>query len=466
MALSTYASILRKHLLLIIVAMLVGLGLGYLTYSRTPATYASVVQFYISTPLPEGTNAQSAGQFAQSRVNSYIQLLSSEELGKRVAVSSGVQLTPRQIADRISATADINTVLLTVTVTDTSSERSLEIAQGVADTFGGMVDDLDNQGRKSQVVVVNTVSGPSLLPGPVSPEPLRYLIAGLGIGLLASVLYALLRTLLDTKVRTAEDAAHVAGVPVLGSIPYDSGIKDSVLIVGEEAGSTRAEAYRKLRTSLQFVAAADNAASILVTSALPQEGKSVTAVNLALSVVESGRRALLIDADMRKPMVAHYLDVENEVGLSSVLAGQVAVEDAILPWGGEGLWVLPSGPIPPNPSELLGSERMRTLIERLTHEYDQLILDAPPVLPVTDAAVASGQTDVVLIVARAGHVNRADLATAMSVLRTVHARVAGVLLNMLKVSRTHQEFGQTYYREEHVSGPEVRRAASGPLKSR
>ena len=180
MDLQSYLATLRKHLIFIIVAVALGAGVAMLIFWRTPPTYASQIQFYVSTPLPEGTNAQSAGQFAQARVNSYVQLLSSEVLGARVVKATGVDLTAGEVAKRISATADVNTVLLTATATDQSPDRSLAIARGVGIAFGTMVDELDNAGRNSALVVIHTVSGPTLLSGKVAPSLRLYLLIEIG----------------------------------------------------------------------------------------------------------------------------------------------------------------------------------------------------------------------------------------------------------------------------------------------
>lgn len=446
MDLNAYLAALRKHLIVICAATLIGVGGSLALFWRTPPIYASTIQFYVSTPLPDGTNAQAAGQFAQARVNSYVKLLSSEELASRVVRFAGLDLDPIDVAREISAEADVNTVLVTAQVTDQIPARAQKIAEGLAAEFGPMVDELDNAGRQNALVVINIVSGPSLQSRPVAPDLRLFVLVGLAVGLIAGVGYALLRELLDTSISTSTEAQEVTGSPVLGTIPFDPLVRKNPLIIGNETMSARAEAYRKLRTNLQFIGAAQSADSILVTSSLPGEGKSVTAVNLALSLVELGQRTLLIDADMRKPQISNYLDIANEVGLSNVLAGQLQPADAVQAWGDQGLYVLPSGTIPPNPSELLGSERMKTLLAQFGTEYDHVILDSPPVLPVTDAAVAARQVDAVLVVIRADYTPRNDVSHAISALYAVKAPVVGTLLNMRKIGRTDQEYGRDYYR--------------------
>ncbi len=444
MELQAYLATLRKHLVAIIIAVVLGGATGLLLYWRTPATYASQVQFYVSTPLPDGTNPQSVGQFAQARVDSYVVLLSSEELASRVIRATGLDLDPSDVAQKISAEAGVNTVLVNATVTDQNAQRSLTIAQGVSTTFPKMVDELDNAGRQNALVVIHIVSGPTLLPGQVSPSLRLYLLLGLGAGLVLGVGYALLRGLLDTSVHTAVEASESTGVPVLASLPLDADMKRSPLIVGAQSTSPRAEAHRKLRTNLQFVDVAQNASSILITSSVPGEGKSITAVNLALSLVESGERVLLIDADMRKPQVSRYLDLANDVGLSNVLAGQAELDQVIQLWGDQGLHVLASGSVPPNPAELLGSTRMRDLLRDLNERFDRLVIDSPPILPVTDAVVISREVDSVLLVIRAHKTPRSEVSHAAAALSAVQAPVVGAVLNMRKSSGLDRSYNGNY----------------------
>lgn len=444
MDLRSYLSAIRRSWLLLVLTTILGAAAGTALYMATPPTYASKVDFYVSTPKTEGTNPQSSGQFAESRVNSYIVLLSSEQLAKRVVASTGIDLSPGQLASKITATAQINTVIVTATVTDRSPQRSLQIAQGVADNFGSMVDDLDNAGRADAIVVINVVSGPTLNKNPVSPDPRLYIGAGLAAGLLLGLAIAVISELLDVSVRTLESAQRLVGAPVLGNIAYDPNARRAPLIVGDRANSVRAESYRHLRTNLQFIDAAKSAHTLLVTSALPLEGKTTTAVNLALAFAESGERVLLIEADLRRPKAAALLHLSNEPGLTNVLAEQTTVAQVVQQHKASSLHLLPSGSTPPNPSELLGSARMADLIASLRSDYDKIVIDSPPVLPVTDALVVSALADAVLLVIRHGKSGRSQVAGAARSLANVGARVVGSVLTMRKTGRSEQRRYGTY----------------------
>ncbi len=436
MDLRTYLAALRKSWLLLVATTLLGAGVGTALFLATPAQYATTVDFYVSTPKTENATPQSSGQFAQSRVDSYIVLLSSEQLARRVVQSTGVSLTPVQLSQKIEASAQINTVIVNATVTDTSPDRSLQIAQGVADNFGKMVDELDNAGRADAIVAINVVSGPTLNKNPVSPDPRLYIGAGIAAGLVIGLIIAVIRELLDTSVRSVESAQRLVGAPVIGNIAYDPEARRSPLIIGDESTSVRAESYRHLRTNLQFIDAAKSANVVLVTSAVPLEGKTITAVNLALAFVEFGERVLLIEADLRRPKAADLLELTREVGLSNVLAGQVELDSVIQPWGSSGLSLLAAGSTPPNPSELLGSARMAELVERLKGSYDKIVIDSPPVLPVTDAVVASALAEAVVLVIHYGKSGRGQVASATRSLSNVGARVVGSVLNMRRAGRS------------------------------
>lgn len=448
MDLRTYLTALLKSWWVILFAAIVGCGVGVAAYLLTPPTYASTIEFYVSTPVSSSTNPQSSGQFAESRVNSYVLLMSSEQLAREVVAATRVNLTPQQISRRIEATSQINTVIVAATVKDQAPRRSLEIAQGLATTFPKLVDKLDNQGRSSDIVVINIISGPALQSAPVAPNRTLYVGAGLGAGLLLGFLIAIARELLDTSVRTVEAAQRLIGAPVIGVINFDPDTRKSPLIVGKEAMSRRAEAFRQLRTNLQFIGAARQADVLVVTSAVPAEGKTVTAVNLALTFVEFGERVLLLDADLRRPGIGNLLELSNDVGLTNVLAGQVDLSESIQQWGDDGLFVLASGTTPPNPSELLGSPRMAELLPILRGRYDKIIVDTPPVLPVTDAAVAAGFADAVVFVIRQGKTTRTQVSNAASALDKVGAQIAGAVLNMKRSTRAEQH---RYGREEYYS---------------
>jgi capsular exopolysaccharide synthesis family protein len=352
-------------------------------------------------------------------------------LARAVAEGESLGLTPAQIQARTTARAVPETVLLQATVTDPDPARSEKLAKALTERFMTLVDTLETpRGGRTPTVNVEVVAGPQLQPVPVSPRPARNLALATLLGLLTGVGASVLRETLDTTVKTAEALTGLTTAPVLAVVPFDASAKRSPLVMAGHAHSARAESFRQLRTNLQFVDVDHPVKVITVSSAVPEEGKSTTAVNLAIAFAEAGNRVLLVEADLRRPRIADYLGLEGAAGLSNVLAGQVDIDDVLQRWGSQELQVLPSGFIPPNPSELLGSAAMTALLERQRQDFDMIIIDTPPLLPVTDGAVVAVKADGAVLVTRSGKTASAQVTRAIAALSTVDARVLGCVLNM------------------------------------
>jgi tyrosine-protein kinase Etk/Wzc len=307
-----------------------------------------------------------------------------------------------------------------------------------------------------QVEIVNFASRSI----PVGSDPRMKLMLGLVAGLLVGSGGALMREHLDTSIRRREDIEPVLRVPGLAVIPRISSPRrrwlpnpvwsglgkrrDAEQEAARRPRSAGAEAYRALRTNLVFSQAVDSLHTLVVTSATEGEGKTTTAANLAITFAQQGRRVALIDCDFRRPRLASAFKVDGEPGLSDVLLGHCDVDQTLRPVGGprvDGLDLLPSGKHPSNPSELLGSKEMGLLMADLSARYDMLILDTPPLLATSDAAVLGTKCDGVVLVVRAGHTDRSAAQLAVHQLATVRARVIGAVLNDPK----SKAVGNNYY---------------------
>lgn len=445
MDLRRYLQAIRKNWWIVVVLVLAFSGGAYYYSKRQTPIYASHLTFYVGTPSITDTTANSTNQFAQDRAISYAELVSTDRVAELVVNSTHLPLTPAQVSQKISAAAQLNTVIIDVTVKDPSPSRAEEIAGAVGTVFPGLVRQLDSTNTKSSPVKLSVVSGPTAARSPVSPR--TKLIVGLGfvIGLLVGLAVAAVRELLDVSVRTAEALAELSQVPVLGTVAFDSTVKSEPLVINRHALSPRAEALRQVRTNLEFLDATSPARLVVVTSSVGSEGKTTTACNLAIVIAEAKHSVLLIEADLRRPAASDLLGLERGVGLSTVLSGQVDLDDAIQRWGSGDLSVLPSGLIPPNPSELLGSVRMTELLKQVRSQFDFVLIDTPPLLPVTDAAVIAASADGVLLVFRHGKTRRAQLLEAMRALTAVHARVLGTVLNMRPTRRRDRRGYAAYY---------------------
>lgn len=233
--------------------------------------------------------------------------------------------------------------------------------------------------------------------------------------------------------------------------------KRHVILTRDDPKSPVAEAFRTLRTNLQFAGLDEPLRKLLVTSAGPGEGKTTTAANLAVAVAQSGSRVFLIGADLRRPTVHQFFGIPNDIGVTNVLTGVVPWQEALRPTDVDGLYILPSGPVPPNPAELLASERMRSLLDELAEHTDLLILDAPPVIAVTDAGVLSRLVDGTLLVVSVGLTPREIAKAAKEQLERVGARILGIVVN-----RLNEQSGYYYYYYHHYYAEE-KTETGGPL---
>ena len=293
-----------------------------------------------------------------------------------------------------------------------------------------MVSNLEKpEGGGTSPVRVSVVKQANVPTAPVSPRTKLNIALGLLVGLAVGVGGAVLRESLDTG-QGPEDLHDSFGIPSLGVVAYDPEATNKPLVVQTDPMPSRAEAFRQLRTNLQFANIDGNSRCLVVTSAVPGEGKSTSACNLAITMAQAGLRVLLVEADLRRSAVADYLGVEDAVGITSVLIGQADLDDAIQDWGGGLMHVLPGGPMPPNPSELLGSQAMADLLGAARTMYDVVLIDAPPLLPVTDAAVVSTAADGAILVVRHGKTKREQVKRALESLAAVDSRVLGAVLNM------------------------------------
>lgn len=426
-----YLRILRRQwfTVLLLAALATGASAAY-TYRQTPM-FAATTQLFVSVQGAQTdiSDLQQGSTFTQQRVKSYADVVTSPTIAQAVILDLGLPYEPEELARNITVENPLDTVLLDVTVQDTNPDRAAAIANAVARAFPTLVSELERPaGRVTSPVKVSVTRQATAPDAPISPRlPLNLalgLLIGLGLGIGAAVLRDQLKTTVDG---VADVEALTGGVP-LGVVPFDSDSKSSPLITADQFGS-RAEAFRTLRTNLQFADVDNPPRVFVVTSPLPSEGKTTTACNLSLTLALSGARVILVDGDLRKPSVGKYLGIDNAAGVSSVLAGRHELGEVIVRYSRGMLAVLPSGPMPPNPSELLGSQHMAGLLERLSADYDAVVIDAPPLLPVTDAAVLAALADGAVLVARHGKTRRDEVTRALQALSAVNAKLLGTVLN-------------------------------------
>jgi capsular exopolysaccharide synthesis family protein len=429
--LSDYLRILRRNWITIVACTVLGLLIaGAITLSIKP-TYTAQTKLFVATQSG-GTvsELQLSNSFVQARVQSYVQTATTPAVLEPAADSLG--LTPAQLAGNVTAVADPNTVIISISAEHPSPVQAAAIAQAVGESLIETIDDLESPADGGSSPVKLSVVAPAVAPvQPSAPNNRLNIAIGLLAGLAVGVGLALLRTVLDTKVRNEANLRKITDVPVLGGIAYDSDATKKPLITQAPSQSPRAESIRQLRTNLQFAHVSNKSKALLVTSSVPGEGKTTTATNLAISMAQSGQSVVLVDADLRRPRIHEYLGLEQNAGLTTALIGKADVPDLLQPWGTSGLKVLTSGQVPPNPSELLGSDAMKKLIKDLEQGHDAVIIDAPPLLPVTDAAVLSQHVGGVLMVIGSSKVRLQHIEKSLGSLELVEADLLGIVFNLL-----------------------------------
>jgi capsular exopolysaccharide synthesis family protein len=307
---------------------------------------------------------------------------------------------------------------------------------------------------KTNVALVEPATPPS---APVRPRKIRIALASVLLGAVLGTGLAFLLEHMDDTVQTPEDLEERVGVPVLGFVPAMNHVDGRAgdfanrgLVCALQPGSSASEAYRSIRTSLFFAAPAEQAKALVVTSGGPGDGKTTTATNLALTIAQSGKSVLLIDADFRRPMIHRVFDLDGRRGVSTVLVGEATLAEAVQTPRQDGepigdLHVLAAGPKPPNPAELLDSDNMRRLLQEGRERYDRVLIDTPPVLFVADASILSGICDGVIMVVKSAKNTRALATRTRERLDNLNARVLGGVLNDVHLSRLGTYYSEYYH---------------------
>jgi capsular exopolysaccharide synthesis family protein len=462
-----YVRVLRKSWALILAVTIVGIALGVgLTLVTTKVYQASTEVFVSSTNSTDTTGGQlgQTSNFVEARVQSYPNLATSPSVLGKVLDDSDTKaalakahttLTEQQLAAKVSADAPQNKVIINLHVTDTNPATAAALAnvltkyfcQQVANNFEQKIVVVGSNGKsKLEPAVKLSVSKNAVVPStPIKPNKVLNIGVGLVLGLLIGIAVAIVREVLDNTVKNARDFEEM-GIPLLAQVAFDKRAARSPIAFRGDAHSARSEAYRQLRTNLQFVDVDNPPRIIAVTSAVPGEGKTSTAINLAASLAEAGGRVCLIEADLRRPSIAKALGLVSDVGFTTVVIGKAPVE-TVLQNAGKNLAVLTCGPIPPNPSELLISKHAKQVILDIAEKVDFVIIDTPPLLPVTDGAEIATIADATLLVHRAAKTTRDQALRSIEALQKVGRRPVGVILNMVTRhggGRYDYEYGYYY----------------------
>ncbi|MGW3546349.1 polysaccharide biosynthesis tyrosine autokinase [Janibacter hoylei] len=461
MTLEDLWKLVRRQFVVIGLCAVLGLVLAVGWMLLQPKEYTASAAGYVTagggSSIGESYSSQT---LAQQKAKAYVTLFTNRRVTQSVIKELGLDSTPQQLASRITATVPEDGVSISVTATGPSPEEARDVADAVVKASAAEAKRIEESGPTREVVgadgktrkvesqaqVLIEPNESAVLPtSPSSPNPSRILPLGLLLGLLVGFGLAAARQHNDTKVRRTEDVEEATGAGVLGILPKSEDLGSERGAADRSKSFHERESLRKLRTNLRFVDVDHQPRSIVITSAKQGEGKSTVASNLATVLAESGEHVVLIDADLRRSAVARAFDLDGTVGLSQVLAGTATLVDALQPSRTDGLEILAAGAVPPNPSELLGSHRMEQLIEQLAQEHF-VILDAPPLLPVTDAALLTRSADGAVLVVAAAKTHKEEVERAVAALRAVDGKVLGAILNQVSTSKVDRiRYGDVEY---------------------
>ncbi|WP_082521216.1 polysaccharide biosynthesis tyrosine autokinase [Rhodococcus sp. Leaf278] len=425
MEIREYGRILRAGWWIVALAMVVGIVGGWAYTFVTTPQYQACARLFVTTE--GGSSVGEAYQnnlFSQERVTSYAGLATSTQVAQRAINQLQLDMSPDELRSRVTATPIDKTVLLDLCATDADPAVAQVLTNAVAGQLTQLVQELETSQRGGSPAAGATIVDQGDVPAaPIGMGLTTVLGLGAAIGLVVGLALALLRGLLDRSVRDRSRAEEISGRTVLGGLPVDATRPKAAVASMIKMG----EPLRALRTNIRFLGGGAPPRVITVTSPSAAEGRTSTAIDLAAILAEAGHRVLLVGGDLRSAALGTRLAMEQHSGLSTVLSGEHGIEDAVVHDVFDGVSVLPSGPVPPNPSELLGSDRAHDVLEQLRGDYRYVIIDTPPLLDVTDGAILTALADGTLVLARTGRTTREKLRRAIKVLDGVSGTVLGVV---------------------------------------
>jgi len=460
-------STIRRRWVTVVTAGLLGALVAFLLSTMAVPMYRSTASMFFT--LNFGTSANELNQGSNYTAN---QMLSFGELATAPVVLNPVitelelETTAQELAKSITISTPRDTVIMSISAVSDSPQEAADIANAVAARAGEVIENFAPQttaGKPS--VLVRTIARATPAPYQFSPNKKLNTAAGLGVGTLFGVLLAFILAGLDNRIRNAESLVGPTFAPYLGSLRKRAAGPGREVVVLQESASQGAEEYRQLRSNLLFATMGQHPLVVVVSSSVPNEGKSTVSSNLAAVLAESGQRVLLIDADLRKPSVAEYTQLADSVGLSEVLVGVATLHDAVQPLGSTGVDVLVGGSLPPNPGELVASTHMTDVLTEAKLSYDVVVVDTAPILAVADALSLTQRADGLLLVARSGVTTKSDLELSLSTIRGGGGTVFGVAING-STTRSDRSLRDYQYYTEKPEAPSASTANVTPLASR
>lgn len=428
MDVSQLRAAVRRTWWLPLVGLLVGGVVALLVTSVQRNVYESTTTFLVEGAREDVSPLQ-AVQLAERRAPSYVRLIESPDFAERVVEALELDVSPTELRQSIDASTTDDTVLIDVTVTDASPARAQLIAQSVGEQLPPFLAELEGRGEVGASLQVTVTERPDRADSPTSPDPLRNVAVGLVAGLLVGLALAFTRAVAERPVTTDNDVVEALGAPVLAHIPPRRG-EGSTLLARGATGRT-AEAFRRLRNNLLRSSPGDAPKVVMVTGAVPDDGTPDVVVNLGLTLADTGDRVVLVVADLRSPWLVDPLASPGDQGLTDVLAGRAEVQEVLRRYEDRNLWVLPPGPLPADPGDVIASRPVREFVDKLRSDFDHVLVLVPDVLSVSDATGLAGHVDGVLLVLGRDRTRAEDVRQAGKVLALSRANLLGAVLTGL-----------------------------------
>ncbi len=434
-----YATYLRRGRLIIGLLFVIGALAGFAVASVSTKKYKASAELFVT--VKAGSNAADLSEgsgFLANEIDSYAAIVTTPIVVDPAVERLGAIPDLSTLESDVTASVTSGLTLITITASSPDPQSTADFVNAVGQSFAKLAPYLQGTGKHPTAIVATTVESASVPSAPSSPKKSLDIALGALLGLLLGVVIAIGRGAIDTTIRTPEDLATATDLPILGLTPETRGAKRAPLALAGDGASPRAESYRSLAANLQFVDPDGAAMILLVTSAAPGEGKSLTAMNLGLAFAEVGRNVVVADLDFRRPSLATYLGVEDVPGVSDVLIANASLDDALRdlevpPASADGKCrFLTAGTVPPNSSVLISSDRLTELLAELSTKFDTVVLDSSPVLAGADTVVLATKVGGVVLVVGAGIVRRKAIEQSLKQLSTVRARVLGLSVNRLR----------------------------------
>lgn len=454
-------NIFKKGWKLMIIFLLLGAAAAYAisTYFITPM-YSSDLSLYVLSSNSIGTNSASDINFSSRLARTYIIILKEQTVREQVANKLHTKISAGQLSGMVTFDAVDDTEVIKISATSSDPELSAEICN----VYGSVAPEVLQRVVKAGSVEIIGKARASA--SPISPNVQTNTLYGAAAGVAAAIVIVLLRVLIDNTVQSEEEFKRIVGIPVWASIPSFTNSAKDKRHKGSDAAALRrtiinsqtpfaiTEAYKNARTSMSFSITDSSAKAVVITSCEPDAGKSTTVANLAMTMAKTNAKVLIVDSDLRKPIQHKYFKIDNSKGLSGVLAGHYSVGSCIKEVA-KNLYLMPSGVIPPNPSELIASRNMSQLIKELKNVYDYIFFDAPPASVVTDATVLAPKVDGVLFIVRQNRTEYSDIQKIIDDINRLDGKILGTIITD---SSNFSSIGLSRYKayDYHYGGVSIR----------